>query len=229
MTFPTRAGLARTEFDADSTFVATVPAAVSGELLLAIFVEVGAVDAMTVSGWQTVFTSSATVGGSRRLNVYRKISDGTETDVSAVLTGTPRDGEAIVMRFQNWSGSLADIVAGSAVNNTSNANPPTLTPGYTDDTMWWAIAGGTSTASASAYPTNYADNQETYLGSAGTSVGIAIASRNLNTATQDPGAFTWAAVTMANTLAIRGGSAGAPAAGGQAVRSMHQMRLRHVS
>lgn len=87
--------------------------------------------------------------------------------------------------------------------NTASPNPSNLAPGWTEDTLWYAIGvTDQNSVGITSYPTNYTDNQ---LLVSGTAIGMARATRNLNAASEDPGVFTFNAINgaSAQTAAIR--------------------------
>lgn len=95
----------------------------------------------------------------------------------------------------------------AATGNTSTPNPPNLDPsGWgTEDTLWIVAYGWDANVSNSAYPANYTYKQGTDRVSGGAGAGVALAARQLNAASEDPGTATLSASEdwVAATIAVR--------------------------
>lgn len=155
----------------------------------------------TPDGW----TRDLTVNTNVSLGFFRKVSTGGEGASVAVTTDL---SVACSWQVEQWAGvhgSTAPEHSTVATGTSSTApNSTGVTPSWgAEDTVWLTWFGVTANPTISAYPSNYTGNN-TYAVSSGTSNTVTgSATRELNTTTQDPGAFTisasnnWAAFTTA--------------------------------
>lgn len=170
---------------------------VSGDLLIMVFMLGNTNTITTPTGWTQIFNTLATV----RLAAYYRIADGTEgASVSVVIGGSGRSAHC-TYRISGYAGTPE---SGTSTSGSSvSADPPTLSPSWASaKTMWLAVMGVNSATIPTAAPTNYT-NLIAYAGASG-GVSVGSGRRELETATEDPGAFTNAnANWVANVIAIR--------------------------
>lgn len=187
---------------------------VSGNLMLAM-VAIDRDRGINVpSGWTSIqnIGSSSAVGTA----TWYRIAGASESN----FTWTSDEGDTSltrILRITGWHGTTAPEAA-DAVGNSANPDPPSLNPANwgTEDTLWvaWYAIDG-SIGEATAYPTNFDDNQVTGDSGAAGGPSFAYCSRENAAASQDPGTFTcateqWAAITIAIRPVAAGGPAGPP-------------------
>lgn len=220
MAFPSVAAVNASTTDTDSTsHVVSLPASISsGDLLICFLAGDGsgswALDVPT--GWNQAYSDENNSGGCN-LSVRWKIADGTE---GSTVTFTSTASEKASHRSFRITGHHATTPfeaagGGIAGSQGSSANPdsPSLTPSWgAKDTLWISVYGVDDARSATAYPTDYADNQFTQVsgGSSGR-CGLGLATRNVNATSQDPAAFTidTSDVWLAATIGIQPAAAAA--------------------
>lgn len=180
---------------------------VAGKLLIVILTSSAA---PTISGWPAGWTSIGSgvldiSSGYGRIDVRYKIATGSETNftlTSSSSTATSHNS----YRIGAWHGITPPEASAIAFGSGTAPNPASLNPtGWgAEDTLWMALTGYNNSSAATSYPTNYSLNQSN-VGSASAFVRQAIAARNLNAASEDPGAFAIAAAGhwSAFTLAVR--------------------------
>jgi hypothetical protein len=145
------------------------------------------------SGWTTLI--SRLNGGSRTI-VYWRIADGSEgSSITVSHTGTPDASGHWSCRITGYSG-VGDHFQATASDQglTTSPDPPSLTP--TDgaaDYLWicgYHASGNDS--DADAFPANYTHLTFTQKYADGTlsEGGLAVAARQLNAASEDPGTFS---------------------------------------
>ena len=177
----------------------------AGDLLIAIFYAyqasgTNATFSAWTSGW-TELTDLGTSGSTVAIGVAYKWSTGSETGtVQATQAGTPTGFcSSVVMSIPGAHATTPPEASTLATDTSTAANPPSLAPSWgAADTLWVAAnangetsASGTWTANNGA-PTNYTG----YVGSNPTDsstvgqVAGAVAFRQLNASSEDPGAFS---------------------------------------
>ncbi len=149
---------------------------VAGRLLVAyVFSGTGA----SMAGWTQIFSAT----NSLALKGFAKVAAGSDTGTVTYTTGTSI--AAVVEQYDNWSGSISDIVAAAA----SGADPPNCNPAVSRDWLWVAVLGGLlgSGGTVTAVPSGYAD-----LAGAQTTGGVSVTTgdRALTASSEDPGTFT---------------------------------------
>ena len=174
---------------------------ITGNLLIMV-VKLGSTGtATTPTGW-TLLSSRSSTGDSY---IYYKISDGTE-NTSINLTVTSSHVSAITYRISNYEGTPEASFAATNVND-----PPSLTTSW-GSTKNLFIAACTTRQSNNAFtvaPTNYSNLKTVGDPSSGstTRVRLATASREVNSNTEDPAAFTTTGSLdnpQSATIAIKG-------------------------
>lgn len=239
MAFPvvSSAGYSEEAENATSHDVVLPAGIVSGDLLL-LFVSLDGAPTLSgfPAGWTQVIRTSATAAVAE---VWYKIADGSEVNFAYTSSGVETSVNRC-LRITSWHGTTAPEATGATSTGNTTPNPPTLTPSWgSADTLWAAYygmdGGAGATGEATAYPTSYANNQYTDvsgIGGAGT-VAMAVATRELAAASDDPGTFTsnrsdaWAALTVAVRPAAAG-AGGAPPGHGILLSGIRNHLMQHV-
>ena len=209
-----------TDFTSSVTSMAVnMPAAVnSGDRLIAIVHYRNAGTWTTVpTGWSNLAEQGG--GGSvGEMAVFEKIADGTEDGGTATwVTGTGTTAAWQVIRISGAHASTAAEVTTTS-GDSSSADPPSESASWGAENNLWLAVAGHSAASAAAFtiaPTNYLGFASNGASSGGSACSIAVAYRQLNASSEDPGTFTaggsnrwWAAATIAVRPAATGGGGG---------------------
>lgn len=178
----------------------------AGDLLLAF----ANVESTTTATWPAGWTgfADATYGGSRRLIAGWRKADGSETGTFTVTTGASVHVRRHVVRITGAADPTVQPpeVSSIAAGSSTAPNSPSLTPtGGAKNYKWFTFIGN----NAFAFPGNVPDtprptNYDSVWASAAENAGnVAVASRNANASSEDPGAWTnsssvvWGAVTIA--------------------------------
>jgi hypothetical protein len=191
--------------------------ATAGNLLLVVFVPRNYIFPDAPDGWRKLVWETEQAGGFESANYYVKISDGTEDGLTFTTASTL--SAWFVVEIANWSGHLptafqviprdiGGIVADRIGSTSSAPNPRNLNPsvyGWADtDTLWLGIVdlnrGDRTISSISSGYTSLG-----YFASSGGSNGVGLSAtyRELNAASEDPGAWSlnnsagWGAITLA--------------------------------
>lgn len=211
MAFPVVQGVATStrSSNATTTVVTFDAAASAGDLILVFHGSDSGAGANTYpAGWVELVDAA---GSGFQASIAYLIATGGETSVT--VTHTSERANAIAVRISGWHGTTAPEVSTAATGSSTQPNPGSLTPSWgADDTLWIAAAFADDSATPfpiTAWPTNYASNQ-TQGSTAASAADVAIATRNLNAASEDPGAFTMTATETwsAYTVAVRPAAAG---------------------
>jgi hypothetical protein len=184
--------------------VAMPATVVGGELLLTLFANDGTATVTTPSGW-TALGTNATIAD--RTSVYAKVANGTEGGTTVdFITSASEVASAQVWRVAGWPQDIASVELSTFTSGIDTVpNPPSFSPSWgAKDTLWIALTGlGNGSSTVSSYPTNYTGGLLTMTIGAAETSGVAAASRQLSTSTEDPGAFTlgvsdsWSAAVVA--------------------------------
>lgn len=141
-----------------------------------------------------------------------RVCTGGETSVTLTWSSERAAMMAIKIGAGTWEGTIAGGVFLSTGSEQSSTGPngDNAAPGWGAlDILWITLSfhDGTLT-SITTWPANYTANQTTAAAASGG--GIALATRELNAAAEDPGAFllSGAKATMTVTIGIRPASAG---------------------
>jgi hypothetical protein len=187
---------------------------VSGDLWVILFAidGSGASNLNVPSGWSRDATWGAdenNSGGSDHAARWR-ICDGSE---GATVQFTTSDSEHSIHLSIAFVGGTFDATTPvfalrGADATTANPDPPNLNPAIGAlDFTWIAGYGKDGNNTNSAFPTNYADNQlsKVSAGVAGDRCHGAMATRNLNASSENPGTFTasGSSAGFPSTLAIQ--------------------------
>jgi len=192
-----------------TTHTITTPSGVvSGDLLIAF---IGIEDLTTPGGGQfsgvsdgfTEIKDACQGGPNACAGVFFKVSDGTE---GANITVTSVDAERAahcMYRISGFDSAIDPEISAGATATSAAPNPDSLTPaGGAKDFLWMVFtAFERDDETITGFPTNYGSNQINNAQASGATIGVA--TRNLNAASEDPGAFTlsgsepWQAFTLA--------------------------------
>lgn len=197
MAFPTPGTPVQTAFSTSVTSMAVnMPATVnSGDLLIALVETRNAPTWTKPSGWNDIATIAQAGGGAvGKLNGFYKIAAGTEAGTTPTWTAsTTTTAIWQTIRVTSWHGTTPPEATTSS-GDSSNANPPSLTPSWgADDTLWITVAGNAATGETTGFtaaPTNYTGLQSNGASSGGSTANIATATRQLTATSDDPGTFT---------------------------------------
>jgi CheY-like chemotaxis protein len=179
----------------------SMPANINAGDLLIVFFSCDGVETVTWptgDGWASIFHDTNLM----TLDIGYKIADGTEGATITVTTGTTEQSAHISYRITGHDKSQAPEVSTGATGNSTAPNPDSLTPtGGAKDYLWIAVEGNNNASAASAYPSNYTNGQTNAVGDSG-GANVAVARRELNASSEDPGTFTtpserWVACTVA--------------------------------
>lgn len=219
MAFPTFINSASTTAVTGTTNVTmTMPASiVAGRLLMAV-IGGAALTTMSATGW----TSTSRFGSAGlAVTVLSKVAVGSDTmSVARSINSTVT---ALIYQIDTWSGDLADI-SSNGPSGTTLTNPPSLTPpGGAADYLWFAALFTTTTTVATVAPTNYSNLLTV---SNASSFALNSASRSLNAATEDPGAFTDAATTTNNVAITAAVSPVSPPSSTRGLQTPYVPRMR---
>ena len=183
---------------------------VAGNLLLVFFSSDAAPTITFPEGWTELFTKSYST--SIKGGLWYKVADGEEGASISVDTSSSQMTAHTSYRITGFSGTPE---AGVAVSSSgAPSNPPSLSPTWgAKDTLWFfccAINGEDPFVSIDSYPANYGNGRYDYSDDA-EGAGMGTARRELNTETEDPGAWTMSNTprNMANTIAIQPAAAAA--------------------
>lgn len=191
--FPTVLGTATSIRSTTTSHPVTMPGGiVAGEILL-VFASFQSTTGITVPGDWTV--QSNTLNSAIRLLVLSKIAAGSDT-LTLTSAASTNSAHAAYRAFSN--DNTLRITTASGTSTTPN--PPSLNNGASQKFLWFAaFASESSSATVTSYPANYTTNQLTaHQGNAL----LAVATRNNEIGTEDPGVFTipasdrWACATL---------------------------------
>ena len=201
--------------------VVTLPAGIaSGDLIIAFVAHDLNATATWPGPWvEIVDQSNGTTPG---LHVAYLIASGGETTVTVTMSAAARSQHlAIRISAASWHGTTPPEVAAAVTGISANPNSGSLTPSWgSEDTLWITTFGQDDPAvrfPVTGWPTNYTDNNLSNGTGDASTAGIALATRELATATEDPGAFTTTGSDgfVASTIAVR------PAAASPDLQQLH--------
>ena len=178
---------------------------VAGDLLIVVFAVRGN-PGVTWGG--TGFTEFFEVanGANHALALAYRQADGTEGATITVTTGASQKSAHTAYRITGHvnPATHAPEASAGATGNSAAPDPDSLSPtGGAKDYLWLAVLGWNQFGTTlTGYPTNYL-NGITKTTSSGNSANVGSAERELNAASENPGAFTlsaseqWIAATVA--------------------------------
>lgn len=189
----------------DTSHTINLPASIAADDLLIVFICTNEATTFTFpEGWTELFSESES--GYTELGGYYRIADGEEGATINVTTSENQCSAHTSYRISNYYGTPE---CGTAATDTSTTpDPPNLAPSWPgQEQLWLAVCGYNDDWGITAYPANYTDGL-TYgsVYSALNKATVGSARRELDAASENPGAFTidnserW----VANTIAIQG-------------------------
>jgi len=209
MAYPAVSSITKSREDSDvTTSNAAYPGTVASGDLAILFVGMdGSATAPNFSATGMTGLTSAQYGSVVGQGSAYKVCTGSEGGTTEDWThGTAQTCSMMVIIAGHDSGTAPSATGAGSSTGASTADPPSHTPSWSsEDTLWIAFGiKNDAPTTVSAYPTNYADNQDSDANTAAAGVSVGIATRELNTAgAEDPGTFTfsssvaWAAITAA--------------------------------
>lgn len=212
MAFPQVVGTTTTGNEIlDTDFVVNYPASpVTGNLLFCFVRHTFRNNSIWPSGWNELFDDTSDAGDQATVGAWRKV-DGTEGATFTITQAALAKDVAIIYEISGAEDpdtqppEFSTVVVGES----TSPDPGSLTPtGGARDYLWLWCGGwtGEQTSPPSGTPTNYSDPIGADTGTVGGANGncrVAIAERELNAASEDPGVWTisaskpWAAFTIA--------------------------------
>lgn len=203
MAAPVDAGRAVTNIStAVTSWSVNLPASIAAGNILVMLVRTGAASTHTLpTGWNWLIQNDTADGSTQTTSVMYKVATGSEGATLTYDPGGSQKGAAIVTRITGGSSSITpDVSIATGTTGTNVINPPSrAVTGGPKDVLVLALGGmDAETSTPSAAPTNYSNLQTANSGTAGSVASntiICSATRGLtNVSTEDPGAFTHAAV-----------------------------------
>lgn len=207
MAFPTIS--ATTSSGALSGTPQSVPVAAhaSGDRLVVIYALDGGTSnySSNAEGWTLVGTVTESQNAINLL-IFEKIATSSGETLTITLAAT-RAARAIAYTItgSDTATAMEMASANSAGTPSTSPDPPNLTPSWgAADTLWLAaLAQDNGTITLSAYPANYSLSQLNNSGGTTSTPSAAVAGRQLNASSENPGAFTisgneqWTVATLA--------------------------------
>jgi len=184
--------------------IITLPANVAaGDLIIAFL----AVDGTYTTSWPSPWVEIVDTQNSTEFSIAYLIASGGETSVTATTSGAERSHQAAIrISAATWHGTTAPEVA-TATGTSANPNSPSVTPSWgAADTLFITSFGIDAPEVAfpvTVWPTNYTGNNIESGVTPTSAAGCALATRELNATSDDPGAFTitgsdtWVSATIA--------------------------------
>jgi hypothetical protein len=209
MAFPAVGG-SQTSFNSVNslTLACAMPASVAASDLLLLFV---AHDGTGTGSCDSGFNELKDHAGTGFTDhIFYKIAAGGETSATFTCSVSERSNAlAVKITASTWHGTTPPEVNTVVTGNSVSPDPGSITPSWgAADTLYIAV-GFWDTGDVTGYPSTYPDNRLpfTLTATAASTAYGAIATRNLNATSDDPGAFTiaietWAAYAMAVRPAV---------------------------
>lgn len=195
---------------ADTNHTVSLPSGISsGDLLIIVFAHTVSASTVTFPAGYTKFaTATNNNADDQMVTVAYRQADGTEGASITVTTGTSGRSTHVTLRITGHENPATQAPeAATSTGDNLPSDPPNLTPtGGAKDYLWLAVGANSNSTPLSAAPTNYSDfTVITTGGSGGGACTSATGERQLNAASENPGAFTGAAATSeyaAITIAV---------------------------
>jgi hypothetical protein len=213
MAFPVVSASTPSNAAANTSHTVNLPAGIgAGDLLLAYVTCDGLASTIDwPAGWDVIKEAEA-FNAQAGIDVAYRIADGGEGASIAITFGASLAMASRVLRITSWHGTTPpEVSTGTNMGGgTTVPDPDALTPSWgPEDTLWLASLCHDSNPTVSAYPSDYTDGEDVV--NAATN-GFALARRELNAASEDPGTFTIGATQecFAFTVAVRPAGGGPP-------------------
>ncbi len=209
--FPTVAATA-SSFNNTNTTTQTVslPSGIaSGHLLIVLVSCVSNAQTITwPAGWTELFSQD--VSTTQTVEAAYRVADGTEGSTISVSTPGSTACGHLAYRITGQHASSAPEDGAPATGTSTTPDPPSLTASWgAEDNLWIAVFGSynASNPAPPSAPTDYNNNFiEVSEGASDARTTMGMGTRNLNTATENPGTFTQpeaAGHWVANTIVVR--------------------------
>lgn len=211
--FPTVVGTATNELNNGSALhPVNLPSGNPGDLLIIFLVTDSASTFTNPSGWSQLYWTGRSSSNPSVLISYRWATgtEGSTVSVPAGGSGGSPGGVNASIRIRGSSYGTAPQITIFKAGTTASPNPPALTPTFGSGKHLWITSGlwSGSRGNISAYPTGYnlgqafRKNSRNYSSTWGT---VALAARQYENSTENPGAFTVSAasIAMGVTIAVK--------------------------
>lgn len=213
MTFPTLIAANTNGTTATTTPVVNLPASIVAGQTVWVVIRVAAAGAIgwPDGTWNEMFDASAD-GADDQMAAAWRLADGTEGSTITLSSGSGKFA-AIACKFSGASDPTVQPpeLSTVATGTSTTPDPTTCTPtGGAKDYLWIWLGGwqGEQNSPPAGQPTNYTNPgnggaESGIAGAVATNCRVAIAERNLNAASEDPGSWTisasddWTAYCMA--------------------------------
>lgn len=165
-----------------------LPASIqAGQLLLIFGCLNGAHGAVAITGWTALYDNTGTSGGN--VVCLYKIATGSEGATASASWTTARTNKWRSLSIGGWHGTSPPEGATFLNHTSANPDPPALTPSWgATNTLWFAHIGFVNASQpVTAFPANYTTDQ---YSTTTTGAEVALASRKVNGASENPGTFT---------------------------------------
>lgn len=192
-----------------TTHAMPLPASLASGDLLVIFFSIDAAGGTitTPAGWTQLFTAS---NSPVVASCFYKISNGAEgASVTITHTSGKAGGTSYRISTGTWSGT-PEAAATAATGSSATPDPPSVTPSWgSADNLFLAASFIQEVGVISSAPTNYS-NALTGASGSTSAVTTGSAQRQLTSATDDPGTFTWGSSStwLAQTVVIKPAQSG---------------------
>lgn len=202
MAFPTVASASfSSESAGTTTHDALIPTGTAdGDLMIALVTLDKNAGINLPSGWTGI--SAALVSGGIEVATWYRFAGASESDFTWTSTSADQS-VTVILRITNWHGTTPPEATAATGTSTSPDSPDLNPTGWAvEDTLWVSWFGVDNDNQATAFPTNFNDNQDTAHSGGGGGCAYGRATRENAVASENPGAFTigseqWAATTIA--------------------------------
>lgn len=191
MSFPSFVSATFKTHPSSASHSVDLPAVSAGDLLIVLYNSDSNGNPTDPSGWNVL------KGGGSRQAAWSRICDGSEGSTLTLAISPIRSGKTAVIKISGAHPSQDP----EAASQGSGHDPPNVAPSWGSREVMWIAVDLYVNGSVTAYPTLYADNQNDYAGTSGAGR-IALATRNLKAASENPDAFTLSGATAGSVLTI---------------------------
>jgi len=210
--YPSVANISTTTFTGTSATINYPSDLASGDIVLAAFsLDDDTRSVNTPSGWTLLLNQGGngdTTDDDNRMFIFYRRATGFDGPTFSVTLPTSSRTAVWVGRVTGVSQVSNPEAAGSGSESggTTNPNPPSLTASWGSANNLWLVIGGFRAFSGSGptvslFPTNYA-NSQSVTSYTSNRVTVAVATRNLAAATENPVTFTISTVASTATATV---------------------------
>jgi hypothetical protein len=167
------------------------------------------------AGWTMLYERRNRVGSSV-LGVFYKVCDGTEGASISVTMSVASTFGCVAHKFASGTYTGTPQSTSLVADGGTSADPASLTASWGSDDNVWIAAVCQDLGGVSTFPTNYTSNGGATGDAGGAPYAVMnTATRELATATENPGAFSLSTSTefVVGTLVVRGAAASGPGSG----------------